>query len=190
VSVGKLLYGSPLPICGGQNSLWSTNSSVQVTCDTAGTRLTNKNVGQVEGVLLNTFPGSTPIPNNYVLEVQVKPASVSSGAFGIFFRMQTGANHQGGYSFIIQQSGSWNGSSIDDGTGQGRSLFGRQGIALNSTGFTTIDLVIQGDTFRLYFNGAAQGGVSSINYSSGNLGLAVDGGADVLFKNLAIYSLP
>ena len=190
VSVGKLLYGSPLPICGGQNSLWSTNSSVQVTCDTAGTRLTNKNVGQVEGVLLNTFPGSTPIPNDYVLEVQVKTASASSGAFGIFFRMQTGANHQGGYSFIIQQSGSWNGSSIDDGTGQGRSLFGRQGTALNSTGFTTIDLVIQGDTFRLYFNGAPQGGVSSINYSSGNLGLAVDGGADVLFKNLAIYSLP
>jgi len=104
--------------------------------------------------------------------------------------MQSGASHQGGYSFIIQQSGFWNGSSIDDGTGQGRSLFGRQGTALNSTGFTTIDLVIQGGTFRLYFNGAVQGGVSSTNYSSGNLGLAVDGGADVLFKNLAIYSLP
>ena len=190
IPAGKLLYGMTLPACGVQNSLWSANPSVQVTCDTADTRLTNKNAGQVEGVFLNNFPGSVPIPNDYVLEVQVKPVSASSGAFGIFFRTQTGANHQGGYSFIIQPSGFWNGTSIDDATGQANPLFGRQGTALNSTGFTTIDIVIQGDTFRLYFNGAAQGGISSTNYSSGNLGLAVAGGADVLFKNLAIYSLP
>ncbi|HLX56636.1 MAG TPA: protein kinase [Ktedonobacteraceae bacterium] len=190
VPVGKFLYGSTLPVCGTQTSLWSTNPSVQVTCGTTETQLTNKNAGQVEGVILNNFPGSVAIPNDYVLEVQVEPVSASSGTFGIFFRTQTGANHQGGFSFIIQPSGFWNGNSIDDATGQATSLFGVQGTALNSSGFTTIDIVVQGDTYRLYFNGVRQGGISDANYSRGNLGLAVDGGADVLFKNLAIYSLP
>jgi serine/threonine protein kinase len=190
VPVGKLLYGTPLPLCDAQKGLWSTNPSVRFTCDAADTRLTNTNAGQVEGVFLNTFPGSAPIPSDYVLEVQVKPVSASSGAFGIFFRTQSGANHQGGFSFMIQPSGYWNGYSIDDVTGQATSLFGRQGTALNSTGFTTIDIVIQGNTFQLYFNGELQGGISSSSYPHGNLGLAVDGGSDVLFKNLAIYSLP
>ncbi|HEV2581339.1 MAG TPA: protein kinase [Ktedonobacteraceae bacterium] len=188
VPVGKLLYGASLPVCGAQNSLWSTNPAVQVTCDPTDTRLTNTNAGQVEGVLLNNLTGNAPIPNDYVIEVQVKPAS--SGTFGILFREQTGAGHKGGYSFIIQPSGSWNGNSIDDSTGQASSLFGRQGTAFSSTGFTTIDVVIQGDTFRLYFNGASQGGITSTTYSSGDFGLAVDGGADVMFKNLAIYALP
>lgn len=190
VPVGKFLYGTPLPLCDAQSGLWSTNPSVQFTCDAADTRLTNTNAGQVEGVFLNTFPGSAPIPNHYVLEVQVKPVSASSGAFGIFFRTQSGANHQGGFSFMIQPSGYWKGYSIDDATGQATSLFGQQGTALNSTGFTTIDIVIQGNTFQLYFNGELQGGISSSSYPHGNLGLAVAGGSDVLFKNLAIYSLP
>ena len=190
VPVGKLLYGTSLPLCDAQRGLWSTNPSVQVTCDAADTRLTNTKAGQVEGVFLNTFPGSAPIPNDYVLEVQVKPVSASSGAFGIFFRTQSGANHQGGFSFMIQPSGYWNGYSIDDTTGQATSLFGLQGKALNSTGFTTIDIVIQGNTFQIYFNGELQGGISSSSYPHGNLGLAVDGGSDVWFKNLAIYSLP
>jgi hypothetical protein len=144
----------------------------------------------VEEVSLNNFPGSAPIPNDYVLEVQAKPVSTSSSTFGIFFRTQSGANHQGGFSFMIQPSGYWNGNSIDDDTGQATSIFGQQGTALNTTDFTTIDIVIKGTTFQLYFNGVLQGGISSSNYSSGNLGLAVDGGANVLFKNLAIYSLP
>jgi serine/threonine protein kinase len=187
VPVGKLLYGASLPVCGAQNSLWSTNPSVQVTCDPTDTGLTNTNAGQLEGVFLNTLAGSVPIPNDYVIEVQVKP--VSSGTFGILFRSQTGAGHKGGYSFTIQPSGSWNGNSIDDTTGQATSLFGLQGTALSPTAFTTIDVIVQGDTYQLFFNGAKQGGISSSNFSSGNLGLAVDGGADVLFKNLAIYSI-
>ncbi|HVB74566.1 MAG TPA: protein kinase [Ktedonobacteraceae bacterium] len=190
IAVGKLLYGTSLPLCDGQSSLWNTNPSLQSTCDAADTRLTNTNAGQVEGDILKTFPGNASIPNDYVLEVQVKPVSASSGAFGIFFRTQSGANHQGGFSFTIQPSGQWNGNSIDDTTGQATSLFGLQGTALNSTGFTTIDIVVNGNIFQLYFNGARQGGISSSSYPTGNLGLAVGGGSDVLFKNLAIYALP
>ena len=190
IAVGKLLYGTSLPLCDGQSSLWNTNPSLQSTCDAADTRLTNTNAGQVEGDILKTFPGNASIPNDYVLEVQVKPVSASSGAFGIFFRTQSGANHQGGFSFTIQPSGQWNGNSIDDTTGQATSLFGLQGTALSSTGFTTIDVVVNGNIFQLYFNGARQGGISSSSYPTGNLGLAVGGGSDVLFKNLAIYALP
>jgi serine/threonine protein kinase len=187
VPVGKLLYGAPVPICGAQSSLWSTNPAVQVTCDPADAHLTNTNSGQVEGVYLNNFPANAPIPNDYVIQVQVKPAS--SGAIGIFFRTQTSAAH-GGYSFIIQPSGFWSGNSIDNSTGQTSSIFEAQGTALSSTSFTTIDIIVQDGTFQLYFNGVKQGGIQSNNYSSGILGLAVAGGADAMFKNLAIYALP
>jgi serine/threonine protein kinase len=190
IPVGKLLFGTPLPLCDTQRSLWETNPSVQVTCDATDTHLTNKNTGQTEGVFLNSLPGNAPIPNDYVLEMQVKPLSASDKAFGVFFRTQSGANHQGGFSFLIQPSGYWNGYIIDDTTGQATSLYGTQEAALTSNGFTTIDIVVQGNTFKLYINGNDQGGISSIHYPTGKLGLALDGGSDILVKNLAIYALP
>jgi len=154
--------------------------------------LTDKgtSTGNVAGVFLGSLPGGAPVPNDYVLQVQVKVNPSSRSVFGIFFRVQTGANHQGKYSFLIQTSGYWNGYTYDDPTGQATSLFGRPGIALNANGFTTIDIIVQGSNFMIYYNGAKQGGISSGNYSTGSLGLAADVGTDVSFKNFALYALP
>jgi hypothetical protein len=54
----------------------------------------------------------------------------------------------------------------------------------------TIDIVVHGSRFTFYLNGHKQGEASSSFYPSGTIGLAADTGADVFFRNLAIYTLP
>jgi hypothetical protein len=130
------------------------------------------------------------MPENYVLEVQVKESPSSQGAFGIFFRVQTGTAHKGALSFLITASGRWAGNIYDDTTGQASQLYGRQSPALTAGDFTTIDIVVQGSSFSLYFNGAEQGGIESANYPGGILGLVAEPGTEVQFKNMAIYALP
>ena len=141
------------------------------------------------GVFLNNLPGSAPIPANYILQVQVRATSASHGTFGIFFRMQSGEQHHGGFSFLIEPSGYWNGYSYDDATGQASLIYGRQGKALDTQRFTTIDILVQGETFTIYYNGVNQGMLISPNYPAGNLGLAVDQGTEASFKNVALYAV-
>jgi serine/threonine protein kinase len=186
VAAGKLLYSSALPACDSQRSLWKADSYTQFTCGSGATTLVNRG-GHVGGVFLQSLPGGEAIPNDYVLQVQVH----ESGSAGVFFRKQPGANHQGAFSFLMQPSGYWSGNIYDDTTGQSHLLYGGQGTTpLNAGGFSTLDIVVQGNQFSLYINGTKQGGISSINYPSGIIGLATDQGASALFKNLAIYALP
>ncbi len=191
IPVGSFLYGTIQPLCGGQRNLWTLNSSVSVSCESGDTRLTNNTAGQgIAVVMLNSLAHGTPIPNDYILQMQVKAVSPSSSsAFGVYFRMQTGAGHHGAYSFMLQPSGAWTGNSIDDGTGQPSNLQSGAGYGIGS-GFITVDILVQGDTFKLYYNGGWQGGIQTGGYTSGAIGLAVDSGADVQFKNLAIYAQP
>jgi serine/threonine protein kinase len=191
VPVGKLLYGVSLPACTPQQrSLWSPTSNMQVTCTPSAMKLANTSGGTIGGVFLNSLPRGAPIPDNYVLEVQVKESPSSQGAFGMFFRVQTGTAHKGAFSYLMDASGHWTGNIYNDTTGQASQLYGRQSRALNASGFTTIDIVVQGSTFSLYFDGVEQGGIESAYYPGGILGLVAEPGTEVLFKNMAIYALP
>lgn len=186
IAVGSQLYGV---LCPAHDNLWTTNTSLQERCNTDGTLLTNNNAGQMENVLLTALPGGAAIPNDYVLQFQVKPLSMTNGTFAVLFRMQTGANNHGGYKFTIQPSGSWVGYSMDNTTGQQSQVFSSQGTSLSPDSFVTIDVVVQGSSFMLYFNSYHYGGITSSAYPGGILGFAVDGGAQVLFKNMALYAL-
>ncbi|MBV9259350.1 MAG: hypothetical protein JO215_15145, partial [Ktedonobacteraceae bacterium] len=53
----------------------------------------------------------------------------------------------------------------------------------------TLDIIVQGDNYTLYINGMKQGDIQSPTYSDGSLGLAVDAGTTVSFKNMVIYAL-
>jgi hypothetical protein len=144
----------------------------------------------IAGVFLNSLPTGAPIPDDYVLQVQVKEHPSSRGAFGIVFRAQTGPTHKGAFAFLINASGRWVGNIYDDTTGQAIQLYGRQSPALNARGFTTIAIVVQGSSFWLYFNGVEQGMIESDNYPGGLLGLVAEPETEVQFKNMAIYALP
>jgi serine/threonine protein kinase len=191
VAVGRLLYGVSLPACLPQERrLWNATSNTHVTCTPSAVQLTPASGGPIGGVFLNRLPAGALIPENYVLEVQVRENPSSQGAFGVFFRVQTGTAHQGAFSFIITASGRWTGNIYADTTGQASPLYGRQGPALPASDFTTIDIVVQGSAFSLYFNGAEQGGIESANYPGGILGLFAEPGTEVQFKNMALYTLP
>jgi len=190
VPVGKLLYSSLRPACNlQQGSVWSPNATAHVTCNPAAMTLTTSG-GTNSGVFLNSLPTGAPIPDNYVLQVQVKEHPLSQGAFGIVFRAQPGPAHKGAFAFLIRPSGNWVGNIYNDTTGQASQLYGRQGRALNVSGFTTIAIVVHGGAFSLYFDGVAQGGIESPNYPDGILGLVTEPGTEVQFKNMAIYALP
>jgi serine/threonine protein kinase len=190
VPAGKLLYSTALPACDAQKNLWKTDSYAQLNCGRDATTLLDSGAGHIGGVFLHNLPGGGAIPNDYILQVQVQENASAQGPFGIFFRTQPGANHQGSFAFLVQPSGFWQGNIYDDTTGQSSTLYQSQGTALNTGGFSTLDIIVQGNTFSLYIDGTRQGGISSGNYPSGIIGLVADQGASVLFKNLAIYALP
>ncbi len=190
VHAGSLLYGSVLPACDPQqSSLWSPTAGVQVNCASSALTLTNTAGSDGQGVYLKSLPGGAPVPNNYVLEVQVHVNQAASAAFGIFFRTQSAANQKGAFAFLVSTSGNWVGNIYDNGSGTPSDIYGRQGPALAASGFTTIDVVVDGDVFALYFNGVKQGAITSGNYPSGNLGLVAEQGSVAQFKNLALYAL-
>ena len=147
------------------------------------------------GIFLDKFPNGFGIPNDYVLQVQANESPTSYDGFGVFFRNQSGVIHQGTFSFLLYpQSQSypqdhWEANVYNDTTGKKALLYAdATTVRLGST--TTIDIVVHGSTFTFYINGTYQGKASSNLYPTGTIGLAASGGAQIYFKNMAIYALP
>ncbi len=189
ISVGTLLYSATRPNCNAaQNNLWSQTSNAQFICNQSATELKNTTSNYLAGMYLNRLPDGSPIPNNYVLQVQMSQSLTSLSSYGVFFRNQSGSQ-QGTYSFILNPSGYCKVYTYDNVTGAANTLYGHKAtVPLN--GFTTIDIVVHGNTFLFYLNGKYQGMAKSPKYSTGSLGFAVDTGADVYIRNMAIYHLP
>jgi len=185
---GAVIYGDQQPICTAPQSpqLWTTNSAVQLTCNTDGSTLMTNSQSALQSIFLKNLPDGTPLPQNYVIQVQAELPSTGSGGFAIFFHTQVNPNPYNGYLFDIQPSGAWAGYSLD--AGQETVLHSDQGIALSATSFTTIDVVVSGDQYMIFFNGHHYGGIQSNAYTGGTVGLGVDGNAQIILKNFVIYA--
>jgi hypothetical protein len=156
-------------------------------CKADATEILNS-TQHVGGTFLTGLPGGQQTPNDYIIQVQATVNPGSHGNFGVFFRNQPG-NQQGTYSFMLSPSGSWTAYVYDNVTGKGHSLYGYQ-VQGTINGTVTIDIIVKGDRYTFYVNGVLQGYAQSNQYLSGTIGLAADSGADVSFKNLALYALP
>ncbi|MHB8598301.1 MAG: protein kinase domain-containing protein [Ktedonobacteraceae bacterium] len=189
ISVGTLLYSATRPNCNAaQRNFWSKTSNAQFICNQSATELKNTASSYLAGLYLNTLPNGASIPNDYVLQVQMSQSQTSFSSYGVFFRNQPGSQ-QGTYSFMLDPGGYWKAYTYDNVTGAENTLYGHKAtVPLN--GFTTIDIVVHGATFMFYLNGKYQGMAKSPKYAVGSLGFAVDTGADVYIRNLAIYRLP
>lgn len=189
IPVGTLLYSATRPNCDtAQSNLWSKTTNAEFTCNQTATELKNTTSSYLAGMYLNTLPNGSPVPNDYVLQVQINQSATSFGPYGVFFRNQPGTQ-QGTYSFMLDPSGYWKAYTYDNVTGAASTLYGHKAtVPLN--GFITIDIVVHGNTFMFYLNGVYQGEAKSPTYPTGSLGFAVDTGAAVYIRNLAIYSLP
>lgn len=188
VPVGTLLYSTVRPDCDAQSNLWSKTTNAKITCNQSALELMNTTTSHLAGLYLNTLPNGSPIPTDYVLQIQINQSANSYGSYGVFFRNQPGSQ-QGTYSFMLDPSGYWKAYTYDNVTGAASTLYGQK-ATIQLIGFTTIDIVIHGNTFTFYLNGVYQGAAESPMYTTGTLGFAVDTGADVHIKNLAIYNLP
>lgn len=188
IQSGRLLYGVERPDCNIQNGVWSQTVNAKVRCGQTGMELVNTTTSHLAGVFLNHFPDGAAIPANYILHVQIKAGVNSSGAYGVFFRNQPGSQ-QGTYSFMLNPLGYWKVYTYDNVTGAASTLSGQR-VRVPLYGFSTIDIVVRGSSFSCYLDGEYVGTVRNTEYSTGTLGFAVDTGADVFIRNLAIYALP
>ncbi len=188
-TAGSVLYGtaSPGPLCDSQGGQWSKQAGISVTCDTKGdgAQLANTSNGMA-GIFLNKLPHDQSIPENYVLQVQVNVSSTTQGRFGIFFRNQS-TTPTGAGSYLINAAGAWTGNIYDNQTGRVTALWDSS-VREKISGTFTLDVSVKGDTYTFYVNGANQGYIVSPRYTGGNLGLVVDAGTTVTFRDMVIYS--
>lgn len=191
ISAGTRLYGTALPgkACDTQGGQWSTTSGATVKCNATNVLVTGDGSGTPVGTVLDKIPG-TQLPNNYIVQVQVDVNANPTGSFGVFFLTQPGSAPLNSYAFLVNSSGSWNFDSLDDTAGGVTPLATQQPLEDRVAGTLTIDVVVQSGEFTFYVNGHHAGVGGSARYTSGNVGLAVSGGSQVSFKNLAVYALP
>jgi serine/threonine protein kinase len=194
---GALIYGTTNPSCDKQGDKWSTPpADVSLTCTKDGTQIsTNQNLTDLStGTFLEQLPHSATMPNDMVIQAQVTINPGSQGSFGMYFRSQSD-DHQNSYLFLLDQdAAAW--------TIYYKNPTSHTFSALNSSPVTTslqsatpetitIDLQIQGNNYGVFINGTNTGNAQTYTswYSSGTIGLAVAQGANVTFKNVAIYAL-
>jgi hypothetical protein len=188
-TAGNVLYGtsSPGPQCDAQGGQWSKQAGIQVTCEpkSNATQLANTGISMA-GIFLNKLAHSQDIPGNYVLQVQMDFSSATQGRFGVFFRNQS-TTPIGACSYLMNAAGTWTGNIHDNQTGVVTSLF-NSSLPGKVYGSVTLDITIKGDTYTFYVDKAYLGYIQSERYTGGNLGLMVDPGTTVTFKDLVIYS--
>jgi serine/threonine protein kinase len=181
---GSLLYATSFPMVGKgpQGETWVSTPGANITYSANGTNLSNSGSNQVAGIFLKTMKNGQPVPSTYVLQVQATAEKGSNGDFGVFFLAQPdqllNAN-----SFMINPNSSWH-TDYFNITKQ-KTYYQGNLIQGPFTGMVTIDIVVTGGSGTLYFNGQQQG--ASGGASGGLVGLVADTGANVTFKNVAIY---
>ena|GEM_PF-708218 len=196
VSVGRMIYGTASPSsCDKQGGHWSTSPDASISCTADGAQITAKQniTGPATGTFLEQLPHGTSMPNDFTIQAQVTVNPDSHGSFGIYFRSQS-SDHQKAYLFLIdQEAATWTIYYKDPNTNAFSALNVPPTTTLlhSPTPRTiTIDLQIQGNNYGVFINGQnLQGASSGSWYPSGTIGLAVGQGANVTFKNVAIYAL-
>ena len=191
IPAGKLLYGTSTPAypCDSAGGSWSRIANARVTCGSSATELANTDPHHLAGMVLRTLPNGQQIPNNYILQVQVREGPPAHGALGILFRNQAGSSNLGAYSFWLSPNNSWSAKVYEAMTRKETQLYQHR-TTLQLQGVVTITIRVQGDNFILYIQGRQQGYAISSLYPGGTVGLVVDKGADVFFSNFALYELP
>src|SRR6266702_3580234 len=117
IHAGHLLYGTPVPTCDATQSSWSRTANARVTCAPSATELAN--APSLAGVFLNDLANGHGVPNDYIVQVQVRQGPRSHGAFGVLFRNQAGSSTLGAYAFLLFTNNTWSAMVYDGMTPKG-----------------------------------------------------------------------
>jgi hypothetical protein len=181
-SVGEKIYGTNYPAnCDGQNS-WSKQDGIQVTCNKGEVQITNTG-SDTSAVFLNNQMG-----NAYYIQVQT---TAVSGKFSIYFDK----TDQGMHGFTIDlASKSWE-ADYYPSTGGSHYLYSEgfpTSIQITSTttiGITVNKFLHQDNNFDIYINNVYEGSAKTgFTANSGTVGIGVNTGSTVSFKNFAVYN--
>ncbi len=187
--IGSQIYGTAKPgkDCDTRGGQWSNSDNARLVCSQDALELTNTGSqgNQLAGTFLNHLPGNQSIPATYVVQTQATLKSNSQGPFGIIFYNQSGQSTS--YAFIIDPStNTWTANYYHKGQTQ---LIHTQALQTQIEGTVTIDVVVSGNNYYLYINGTQQGTANSgYGNTTGSIGLVVEPGADVAFKNILLYT--
>lgn len=192
ISAGPLLYGAvlPGPECDTQGGKWISTPGAKVVCEAEATRLNNTGASQTAGLFLEAIKGGQPLTNNYIVQVQVRVRPDSQGDFGVFFLTQSGSTPTTFAWMINPSTNSWQAKYYTNASSAANQVLTSGPITNKMNALVTIDVATQGNGTVLYVDGARIGGTAGLGLHSGTFGLAADPGADVSFKNVAVYSLP
>ena len=192
ITAGPLLYGTALPgpRCDTQGGRWVSTPGARITCDALATDLNNSGSSQTAGLFLEAMKGGKTLTNDYIVQAQVIIRPDSHANFGLFFLTQQGQT-PATYSWMINPAANTCQSNYYTKATDLSNTIVRP-IPINGViGNTiTIDMVAQGNGTVLYVNGQRAGGTSGLGNNSGTFGLAAEAGANVAFKNVAVYALP
>jgi serine/threonine protein kinase len=187
---GTLLYGTDQPgtNCDKRGGTWSSSKNAQVSCS-QGTSIRNNDPSTLAGTFLDKLPQGKVMPGDYVLQVQITVNPNSAGEFGVFVRNQPGSQTQGTYSILLAPPNTWRAYEYDNTSGAPTTLVAGINTQAPLIGTFTIDVLVQGSTYTLFINGNQEGYAQSGTYMTGNVGLAIDTGANVSFKNLEVFTI-
>lgn len=189
---GQQLYGTTIPgpgaTCDTQGGKWTSTSDANISCGANGMTLDNRLGNQPTAVFLQTMKNGQQFPGGYVIQTQVTVNS-GSGNFGIFFLSQPDQNLK--FAWMLNKNNNTGQVySYTNGTSSASFVTGPITISQNSMGTTmTVDVTVQGNSSHLYVNGSGYPNAGGLGGSSGTLGLMADAGANVTFKNVAVYAL-
>ena len=187
----------PGPNCDGSGAKWTATQGINPQCGNNGLTL-NNTTGQRAGVFLTSPANGQTLPSSYVVQVQATINSGSNGAFGILFFVQSGSDpatfmasfdfggQQGAinqYSQITSPNATFSNKKfapsipLPPGVGQpGQTV--TLDVQVNSDG--SVKALVNGNT--TYPDTG-----SDLNPTGGAIGLAVESGANITFKDLAIF---
>lgn len=191
ISAGPLLYYAtfPGPSCDVQGAKWISTPGFKPACGDNGTSMNNAASSQRVGMFLQTLNNGQTMPSRYVVQTQVTLNSDSHGRFGIFFLTQPGQDPDTHVWMVDPSTNTVAMYHYKYATGQSDFSLTPQHIYQGSIGKTvTLDVQVSGNSAIIYVNGNQIGSAADLNQNNGMIGLAADPGADVTFKDLAIYS--
>jgi hypothetical protein len=184
---GEMLYGTTIPgpgtNCDTQGGKWTSTSGANISCSANGMTLDNRLGSQPTAVFLQTMKNG-PLPGSYVIQAQV---TITSGNFGIFFLSQPDQNLK--FAWILNPGNNTSQVNSYSNDMSSSPVTGPITVSQNKIGTTaTIDVTVQGSQSHIYVNGSGYP-YASPGGNNGILGLAADAGANITFKNVAIYAL-
>lgn len=188
--------------CDRQGAKWTSTPGAKMQCNNNGLTLNNTSGQRAAVFLTSTSLGNgKSLPDNYVVQVQATINS-NSGAFGILFFVQSRSDAADPGTVM---------ASFDFGTGQGGinqySRVTDQNATFSNTKYgpiplpsgvgqpgqtVTLDVQVNSDdgSANALVNGNTgyPNTANTLHPTGGTIGLAVDPGANITFKDLAIYA--